>query len=72
MEVAKDKEKGSTDAGNDDKGCQGLPPASTEVPPCPALALHGRIMIRSTLTAWWKRWAGRTTERCAINEELRR
>eukprot|EP00974_Lingulodinium_polyedra_P010321 991227-Lingulodinium_polyedra.AAC.1 len=28
-------------------------------------------MIHSTLTAWWRRWAGRTSERCPVKEELR-
>eukprot|EP00974_Lingulodinium_polyedra_P077266 7479473-Lingulodinium_polyedra.AAC.1 len=28
-------------------------------------------MIRSVLTAWWRRWGGRTVERCPVKEELR-
>eukprot|EP00974_Lingulodinium_polyedra_P052442 5045589-Lingulodinium_polyedra.AAC.1 len=36
MEVAQDKEKDRDEEGGEDKGFQGLPPAVTEIPPCPA------------------------------------
>eukprot|EP00974_Lingulodinium_polyedra_P002718 255531-Lingulodinium_polyedra.AAC.1 len=42
MEVARDKEKDNDETGGGDKGFQGLPPATTEIPPCPAVALYGR------------------------------
>eukprot|EP00974_Lingulodinium_polyedra_P054574 5249076-Lingulodinium_polyedra.AAC.1 len=72
MEVARDKEKSGDEARGEDKGFQGLPPAATEIPPCPAVALYGRVMMHSALAAWWSRWAGRTSERCPVWEELRK
>eukprot|EP00974_Lingulodinium_polyedra_P064702 6250842-Lingulodinium_polyedra.AAC.1 len=36
MEVARDKEKDNDETGGGDKGFRGLPPATTEIPPCPA------------------------------------
>eukprot|EP00974_Lingulodinium_polyedra_P088712 8601517-Lingulodinium_polyedra.AAC.1 len=42
MEVVRDKEKDNNETGGEDKGFQGLPPATTEIPPCPAVALYGR------------------------------
>eukprot|EP00974_Lingulodinium_polyedra_P123446 11186791-Lingulodinium_polyedra.AAC.1 len=29
-------------------------------------------MIHSALAAWWRRWAGRTSERCPVRDELRK
>eukprot|EP00974_Lingulodinium_polyedra_P019816 1916192-Lingulodinium_polyedra.AAC.1 len=72
MEVARDRDDKDVEPGGDDKGFEGLPPATTAVPPCPAVALYGRVMIHSTLTASWRRWAGGTSERCPVKEELRK
>eukprot|EP00974_Lingulodinium_polyedra_P077089 7464372-Lingulodinium_polyedra.AAC.1 len=43
------------------RGQQGADHRAAIVPPCPAVALYGRAIVKSFVAGWWGRWAGRST-----------
>eukprot|EP00974_Lingulodinium_polyedra_P132007 11220024-Lingulodinium_polyedra.AAC.1 len=54
----------SGDGDEEGDGAPDLPrTSSTEMPPCPSVALCGRLLSRSLLAAWWGRRAGRAASR---------
>eukprot|EP00974_Lingulodinium_polyedra_P084692 8198509-Lingulodinium_polyedra.AAC.1 len=52
------------------RGQQGADHRAAIVPPCPAVALYGRAIVKSLVAGWWGRWAGRSTSKCPIKTEL--
>eukprot|EP00974_Lingulodinium_polyedra_P099035 9597729-Lingulodinium_polyedra.AAC.1 len=71
MEVSALSDETAPDAGAN-RGARGLEPASTLVPPCPGVALYGKLLSDSVLCAWWDRWAGKQGPASPVAIELRK